>query len=56
MNGKWVRSAEGSQPGAILFLMVVGTLFSAAIGSVVVLWQSHLLNADTPWRKVPGAL
>jgi type IV secretion system protein VirD4 len=56
VNGKWVRSAEGSQPGAILFLMVVGTLFSAAIGSVVVLWQSHLLNADTPWRKVPGAL
>ena len=56
MNGKWVRSSEGSQPGAILFLALVGLVFSAAVGAVAVLWRAHLLNADTPWRKVPGAL
>ncbi|KQN90717.1 conjugal transfer protein TraG [Sphingomonas sp. Leaf67] len=56
MSGKWVRSSEGSQPGAIVFLMVIGLALSAAIGAVVVLWASHLLNIHTPWRKVPGAL
>ncbi|MDQ1159594.1 type IV secretion system protein VirD4 [Sphingomonas sp. SORGH_AS 950] len=56
MSGKWVRSTEGSQPGAILFLAIVGLAMSAAIGAVVVLWSSHLLNIHTPWHKVPGAL
>lgn len=56
MSGKWVRSSEGSQPGAILFLAVIGLAMSATIGAVVVLWSSHLLNIHTPWRKVPGAL
>lgn len=56
MSGKWVRSTEGSQPGAILFLAIIGLAMSAAIGAVVVLWSSHLLNIHTPWRKVPGAL
>ena len=56
MNGKWVRSDEGSQPGAIAFLGVIGMFVSAAIGAVAVLWRAHLLNAHTPWRKVPAAL
>lgn len=56
MNGKWVRSDEGSQPGAIAFLGVIGMFVSAAIGALAVLWRAHLLNAHTPWRKVPAAL
>ena len=56
MNGKWVRSNEGSQPGAILFLVVIGALVSAAFGAVAVLWKAHLLSSHTPWRKVPAAL
>ncbi|WP_380784458.1 type IV secretory system conjugative DNA transfer family protein [Sphingomonas sp. R86520] len=56
MNGKWVRSDEGSQPGAIAFLCVVGLFVSAAIGALAVLWRAHLLNVHTPWRKVPAAL
>ena len=56
MNGKWVRSNEGSQPGAILFLIAVGLMGSAAIGAVAVLWKAHLLSSHTPWRKVPDAL
>ena len=36
MNGKWVRSDEGSQPGAIAFLGVIGMFVSAAIGAVAV--------------------
>ena len=56
MNGKWVRSEEGSQPGAIIFVALVGLTVSAAIGAVVVLWRSHLLTAHTPWSKVPAAL
>ncbi len=56
MSGKWVRSSEGSQPGAIVFLAIIGLAVSAAIGALVVLWASHLLNIHTPWRKVPGAL
>lgn len=56
MNGKWVRSNEGSQPGAILFLLAIGLVASAAIGAVAVLWRAHLLSSHTPWRKVPAAL
>ncbi|MDD5720787.1 MAG: type IV secretory system conjugative DNA transfer family protein, partial [Candidatus Krumholzibacteria bacterium] len=56
MNGKWVRSDEGSQPGAIAFLAIIGVMLSAAIGAIAVLWRSHLLNVHTPWRKVPAAL
>ncbi len=56
MNGKWVRSTEGSQPGAILFLIAIGLVASAAIGAVAVLWKAHLLSSHTPWRKVPTAL
>ena len=56
MSGKWVRSDEGSQPGAIAFVIIVGLAASAGIGAVAVLWKAHLLNAHTPWRKVPGAL
>lgn len=56
MSGKWVRSDEGSQPGAIAFLALIGLVASAAIGAVAVLFRAHLLNAHTPWRKVPGAL
>jgi type IV secretion system protein VirD4 len=56
MNGKWVRSDEGSQPGAIAFLGIIGMFVSAAIGALAVLWRAHLLNAHTPWRKVPAAL
>lgn len=56
MSGKWVRSDEGSQPGAIAFLVVIGLVVSAAIGAVAVLWSSHLLSIHTPWRKVPAAL
>ena len=56
MSGKWVRSDEGAQPGAIAFVSIVGLAVSAGIGAVAVLWKAHLLNAHTPWRKVPGAL
>ena len=56
MNGKWVRSNEGSQPGAILFLLAIGLVASAAIGAGAVLWKAHLLSSHTPWRKVPAAL
>lgn len=56
MSGKWVRSDEGSQPGAIAFVTIIGLAVSAGIGAVAVLWRAHLLNAHTPWRKVPGAL
>ena len=56
MSGRWVRSGEGSQPGAIVFLAVMGLVASAAIGAAAVLWKAHLLNAHTPWRKVPAAL
>ena len=56
MNGRWVRSEEGSQPGAIIFVALIGLTVSAAIGAVVVLWRSHLLTAHTPWSKVPAAL
>ena len=56
MNGKWVRSDEGSQPGAIAFLSVIGVAVSGAIGAAAVLWSSHLLSVHTPWRKVPTAL
>jgi type IV secretion system protein VirD4 len=56
VSGKWVRSDEGSQPGAIAFLLIVGLVVSAGIGAVAVLWKAHLLNAHTPWRKVPAAL
>ncbi|RYF20725.1 MAG: type IV secretory system conjugative DNA transfer family protein, partial [Oxalobacteraceae bacterium] len=56
MSGKWIRSDEGSQPGAIAFLAIIGLAMSAAIGALVVLWSSHLLSIHTPWRKVPGAL
>ena len=56
MSGKWVRSDEGAQPGAIAFASIVGLAVSAGIGAVAVLWKAHLLNAHTPWRKVPGAL
>ena len=56
MSGKWVRSSEGSQPGAIIFLTVIGLAFSASIGAVAVLWRAHLLSAKTPWLKVPAAL
>jgi type IV secretion system protein VirD4 len=56
VNGKWVRSDEGSQPGAIVFLAVIGLIVSAGIGAVAVLWRAHLLSAHTPWRKVPAAL
>ena len=56
MNGKWVRSNEGSQPGAIVFLAAIGIVASAAIGAVAVLWRAHLLSSHTPWRKVPAAL
>ena len=56
MSGKWVRSDEGSQPGAIAFLAIIGLAVSAAIGALAVLWKSHLLSVHTPWRKVPAAL
>lgn len=56
MSGKWVRSGEGSQPGAIVFLIGIGLVVSAAIGAAAVLWRAHLLSAHTPWRKVPSAL
>ncbi len=56
MSGKWVRSNEGSQPGAMAFLALIGLAVSAAIGALVVLWSAHLLNIHTPWRRVPGAL
>ena len=56
MSGKWVRSDEGSQPGAIAFVTIIGLAVSAGIAAVAVLWRAHLLNAHTPWRKVPGAL
>ncbi len=56
MSGKWVRSDEGSQPGAMAFLAIIGLALSAAIGALVVLWSAHLLNIHTPWRRVPGAL
>ena len=56
MNGKWVRSDEGSQPGAIAFLGIIGLALSATIGALAVLWRAHLLNAHTPWIKVPAAL
>ena len=56
MSGKWVRSDEGAQPGAIAFLLIVGLVVSAGIGAVAVLWKAHLLNTHTPWRKVPAAL
>ncbi len=48
MNGKWVRSDEGSQPGAIAFLGIIGLALSATIGALAVLWRAHLLNAHTP--------
>ena len=56
MNGKWVRSNEGSQPGAIVFLAAIGVVASATIGAAAVLWRAHLLSSHTPWRKVPAAL
>jgi type IV secretion system protein VirD4 len=56
MSGKWVRSDEGSQPGAIVFLATIGVVASAAIGAIAVLWSAHLLSTHTPWRKVPAAL
>ncbi len=56
MSGKWVRSNEGSQPGAIIFLALIGLMVSAAIGAIAVLWSSHLLTPHTPWRNVPRAL
>ncbi len=56
MSGKWVRSTDGSQPGAIVFLALIGSAISAAIGAVAVLFEAHLLNGHTPWFKVPGAL
>lgn len=56
MSGKWVRSDEGSQPGAIVFLALIGLVVSAAIGAVAVLFKAHLLSGHTPWRRVPGAL
>ncbi len=56
MSGKWVRSDEGSQPGAIAFLTLIGLMASAGIGAVAVLFRAHLLNAHTPWRRVPGAI
>ena len=51
-----MRSDEGSQPGAIAFLAIIGLMLSAAIGAVAVLFKAHLLGAHTPWRKVPAAL
>ena len=56
MSGKWVRSDEGAQPGAIVFLALIGLGVSVAIGAVAVLWTAHLLNSHTPWSKVPAAL
>ena len=56
MSGRWIRSDEGSQPGAIVFLSLIGVVASAVIGAAAVLFKAHLLNAHTPWRKVPGAL
>ncbi len=56
MSGKWVRSDEGAQPGAIVFLALIGMVASAAIGTVAVLFSAHLLSGHTPWRRVPGAL
>lgn len=56
MSGRWMRSDKGAQPGAIAFLAVLGLVMSAAIGAVTVLFKAHLLNAHTPWRKVPVAL
>ena len=56
MSGKWVRNDEGSQPGAILFLGLIGLVASVAIGALAVLFKAHLLNGHTPWRRVPGAL
>jgi len=54
--GKCVPSDEGSQPGAIAFLSLIGLVASAAIGAVAVLFEAHLLNGHTPWRRVPAAL
>jgi type IV secretion system protein VirD4 len=56
VSGRWVRSDEGSQPGAIAFVVAMGLLLSVGIGAVAVLWRAHLLNAHTPWRRVPAAL
>ena len=56
MSGKWVRSAEGAQPEAIVFLAVIGVAVSAAIGAIAVLFKAHLLNGHTPWLRVPTAL
>ncbi|WP_380784215.1 type IV secretory system conjugative DNA transfer family protein [Sphingomonas sp. R86520] len=56
MSGKWVRSDEGAQPGAIAFLGLIGFMVSTTIGAIVVLWSAHLLSVHTPWRKVPAAL
>ena len=56
MSGKWVRSDEGSQPGAIVFLVLIGLVVSTGVGAVAVLWKAHLLSSHTPWRKVPAAL
>jgi type IV secretion system protein VirD4 len=50
MSGKWVRSNEGSQPGAIVFLALIGLAGGTAIGAIAVLWKSHLLSVHTPWR------
>ena len=35
MSGRWMRSDEGSQPGAIAFLAIIGLVLSAAIGALV---------------------
>jgi type IV secretion system protein VirD4 len=56
VSGRWMRSDEGSQPGAIAFLAIIGMVLSAAIGAVAVLFKAHLLSVHTPWRKVPAAL
>ena len=41
MSGKWVRSDEGSQPGAIVFLVLIGLVVSTGVGAVAVLWKAH---------------
>ena len=56
MSGKTVRNPGASEPAAIIFLLVVGTFVSLAIGAAAVLWRSHLLSIHTPWARVPGAL
>ena len=56
MSGRWIRSDEGSQPGAIVFLALMGFVASMGVGAAAVLFKAHLLNAHTPWRRVPGAL